>query len=415
MKKLVLLFALSLLIFNSCNKDDSGTPSETQPDKVILLTQQEVDDFGAMDYVNFDGDIWIGDDDSDTYHPNPSITNLNSLSSLKTVKRLYIVSNTNLTNLNGLSNLESVSIEFSLDNNTSLSNINALNNCLFEGSFAIKGNSALTNLNGIAQSTFNDIQLITINDNALLENINGITNLTSINGTNGFFGVLSINNNSSLIDIEGLSNLATVENLIEIKDNPLLTNFCGIQPLANSSSFSADYEVSGNAFNPTQQEIIDGFCFFKEFAGDITLWHQDDINNFGLNEYSQITGTLQLGNTSATNNPDVYDLTPLGSIYKVENFGIWRCNNLTNIDGLNINIITNSFGIAESGVENLNGLQNLKKVDGSNITIISNGNLSDFCGLTTLFTSSGFSGTYNVTGNSYNPTQQNIIDGNCSE
>ena len=60
---------------------------------------------------------------------------------------------------------------------------------------------------------------------------------------------------------------------------------------------------------------------------------------------------------------------------------------------------------------NLDGLIN---VAGANsIRITSNATLKDFCGLTKLINGGGLTGNFSVSSNGYNPTMQDIMDGNC--
>lgn len=85
-----------------------------------------------------------------------------------------------------------------------------------------------------------------------------------------------------------------------------------------------------------------------------------------------------------------------------------KLSNLEQIEG-KLEIINNS----STTLTNLNAFQKLKKVAG-NITITGNTSLSDFCGLKNLFSNGGVApGTYTVSGNSSNPTKQDIID-NCN-
>ncbi len=80
--------------------------------------------------------------------------------------------------------------------------------------------------------------LVNIDGNEFLELLNGLENLTSCN-TNIYIGV-DHNSNAS--------------------PNPNLTDFCGIQNLLSSGNFQGNLLISNNAYNPTVQEIIDGYC-----------------------------------------------------------------------------------------------------------------------------------------------------------
>jgi len=73
--------------------------------------------------------------------------------------------------------------------------------------------------------------------------------------------------------------------------------------------------------------------------------------------------------------------------------------------GLNIIIII---------VSNLDGLSNLTSVESPWIDIIGNTFLSNFCGLNELIINGGYNGNLTTYDNAYNPSKQDIIDGNCS-
>jgi hypothetical protein len=63
---------------------------------------------------------------------------------------------------------------------------------------------------------------------------------------------------------------------------------------------------------------------------------------------------------------------------------------------------------------NLNGLENLSQV-GRNLIIENNLELVNLCGITNLVSQDGILEDYIVFDNAYNPSQQDILDGNCSQ
>jgi hypothetical protein len=101
--------------------------------------------------------------------------------------------------------------------------------------------------------------ILDITENGALININGLSNLTSIGSSpNPLIPSLSIGNNQSLTNLDGLSKLATVGRDLRIIGNQLLVRFCGLYLLISSNGLTGAYAVSGNASNPTEQQIIDG-------------------------------------------------------------------------------------------------------------------------------------------------------------
>ncbi|MDX1784272.1 MAG: hypothetical protein R3361_08945, partial [Aequorivita vladivostokensis] len=76
------------------------------------------------------------------------------------------------------------------------------------------------------------------------------------------------------------------------------------------------------------------------------------------------------------------------------------------------NIISRVLIEKNENIQNLNGLENLQEV-GYEMVVMQNINLSDFCAITNLCVSGNIDNFYTET-NAYNPTKQDIIDGNCS-
>ena len=70
--------------------------------------------------------------------------------------------------------------------------------------------------------------------------------------------------------------------------------------------------------------------------------------------------------------------------------------------------------MSNSSLVDLDGLSQLENVI-SDIQIVDNVNLSDFCGLNNLLINGSFSGNYFTNENAYNPTYQDMLDGNCSQ
>jgi len=116
------------------------------------------------------------------------------------------------------------------------------------------------------------------------------------------------------------------------------------------------------------------------YNDDITLTTQEEVIEFGANNYTKINGSMYI-------NGSVSDLSPLESIVIVNNaFEIKNTTNLINLDGLNNlritgNVFPNGFRIMNnSGLESLFGLNNLEKTRGD-AYIVNNDNLTNLEGL----------------------------------
>lgn len=261
-------------------------------------------------------------------------------------------------------------------------------------------NTSITNLDALTNLT--SIGDLLIQRNNSLVNLNGLSNLTNINAD--ILGRLVIENNPLITNLNGLNNLQNISGYFNILNNQELSNLCGLTTLFANQNFGSDgtfNTIENNAYNPTQQDILDGSCYFNEFNGSIQLKTQQEVDDFGNQGYTHITGDLhigdlanQQGNTSITNLNILNTIVSInGAFYIYENFS------LVNLEGLNNLMIVNGIS------------QNPYLGDGFNVL---NNGLTDFCALQTLM-NNDIDVIFSANANTYNPTKQDIIDGNCSQ
>jgi len=243
-------------------------------DSIVLFTQEEVNDFGANNYTHITGSLLIGKIDNS----QSSINDLTPLHALKSIgQHFIIIDNPLLSNLAGLENLEFIGEYFSISDNqslttiASLSKLTSINGYLsidyndqlinlsgleninaISGNLHIIGNNNLIEINNLSNlaSVGNDIS---INDNKLLQNFS-LPNLTNIPGK------LMLLNNFAITNLDGLSNLSSIDGDLTIQLNYLLENFCGLSNVFIGGYFNGTFIVWGNAYDPTQQDLIDGNC-----------------------------------------------------------------------------------------------------------------------------------------------------------
>ena len=148
------------------------------------------------------------------------------------------------------------------------------------------------------------------------------------------------------------------------------------------------------------------------FQGYACLENQQDVDDFGANGYTLIDGTLFIGCENNVIN-DINNLDALSSIKTIRNLQIYDSPLLDDINGLsNLSKVNCSVSIRGNNLlTKLDVFSNITEI-GCDLLIINNDNLTDFCGITTLV-SNGVT-EYGVYGNAFNPTEQDIIDGNCS-
>uniref|UniRef100_UPI003A8F7F1C hypothetical protein n=1 Tax=Gelidibacter japonicus TaxID=1962232 RepID=UPI003A8F7F1C len=200
------------------------------------------------------------------------------------------------------------------------------------------------------------------------------------------------------------------------------------------------------------------------YVGDVFLSNQQEVDDFGANNYSVIIGNLLIGayNVDLDFSSLIYlteiqgelafdckfcsSLQGFNNLTSLNSLTLRRFENLPNFEGLNgltnvegnvliggdfFNKNLNLYSL--DGLENLttvggyvhvqgndqlqdlDGFSGLQNVEGEYLRVRANFNLTDLCGLTNIVVSGGIAGYYSVYENLYNPTEQDIIDGNCSQ
>lgn len=280
--------------------------------------------------------------------------------------------------------------------------------------FGNQGYSKITGKLQIGPSNFNDTS-------KSINNLNSLQNLTTIGGD------LAIHT-TFLTNLEGLHNISSIGGFLSVASNNNLTNLSGLNSLTSIGRFFS------LTFNRSLINL-EGLNNLSSISEGIEIYLNENLINFsGLNNLTSIGGNSRIDrNASLTNLNDLSSLSTInGDIYISENF------NLENIDGLtSLSTINGNLTISYSGLDNLNGLTNLTTINGDltisnnqvltqldglsnlstlngNLTIDGNINLNDFCGIQLLI-NNGFSQPYTVSSNKYNPTKQDVINGNCSQ
>lgn len=306
--------------------------------------------------------------------------------------------------------------------------------------FELDGQAALVNIEGnlIIQSDGSD----NIFDLTVLQNLTLIT------------GNLQIIGNPILSNLSHLSSLTTVEGgEITIQDNRNLVNFCGLGGLTGSITES----ISNNGFNPSLANILAGNCKTQDlvyegfprfntqaevdalpdgithFPGELVIGLDASTNDItDLSKFSRlrrIEGRLIIQRT-----PQITDLTGFTALEFVGNtpsdeLVIRQMDGLLSLDGLQALIqVGRRVGIRENpNLRSLEGLNNLRQIGENNIAIgvcggtAASGNplITDYCALETLIETIGIpalelGGSCINSFSTFNPSFQDILNGNCS-
>jgi len=466
MKKIYILIMIVCFVLTP----DKLEAQNTFEGNVTLTTQVEVDAFVSENYDQINGFLII--------NGGSNITDLSGLSSLTVIaSELLFENNFNITNLDFFSNLISFS-SLRINNNPILSNVSGLSNISGVQSIEIKNNGALINVNGILASPIlitGNIEIqnnpslsslsglssiegvvsgnVKIVNNDALINLNGLQNISQINGSfwiNGHSNLVTINdlqiasigsqlsvqhnpalgsliglgsltnigfyfvvvNNDSIENLEGLENLQSIGQQFIIQDNQNLVSLAGLNSL---SHISLNLYIHGNA-NLTS---LNGFQNLTYIGQNVIITANDSLNSLvGLNNINSTVFLYIQNNYSLPNLNGLQGLTNIGVL------NIQGNENLEDINGL-INVTEMSAGSLQpsqrdiiiknnNSLTNLDGLSSMLFTTGNLIEVKENTSLVSFCGFLTMFNNNGFTGTFDVSGNSYNPTIQNIIDGSCT-
>lgn len=244
---------------------------------LILKSQNEIDEFGALSYTRINGHLSIGEfqvqsdissltslgDLSEIegvlrIEGNHDFENLSGLQNLRRLGALYI-RDTKISNLDELINLTELSGEIGdgnwvsfIGNNINLKNIDGLKNIeRIAGWLDINYNPSLENINGLSSLKFTPNLTLNKNDK--------ITNLDALENLNSSLNILEVESNQSLEDIEGLKNVASIGFRLRFDDNPVLKDFCALSSLASNED-DFQFIISNNLHNPTREDIKNGDC-----------------------------------------------------------------------------------------------------------------------------------------------------------
>lgn len=351
--------------------------ANTYTGDVTLRTQTDINNFGSNNYCTIDGVLFVG---STPPGSTDYISDLSPLNGIQKVGSLTVAVNPELSSLSGLESIQEINKALSIVQNEKLIDLielsgvaTPLHELIIDRNDKIKNLGGLSNIPSMKALNGNS-PFLYVSDNPELENIDELTNLdfpnrgiitihmnpliTNLNGLSGIsasMDALLIWSNDNLNNLSGISNLQTAQEGISLIDNPSLQSLDGLQNVTGTGSY---FELFGN-----------------------------DLNNLSpLNNLTSVGGELYIRSEQS--------LTDLSGLENLSSVGRLRIQNmiyLTNLDALN----------------NLTSIQ-------SDLEIITCDSLTDFCGLQNLIDQNGIGGQFIVYGNGYNPTLQNLIDGNCS-
>lgn len=188
------------------------------------------------------------------------------------------VANLTSTELAPLQTLQSIQGNFTINSSNNVSNLQFIRDLLYvSGDFVISTTNNLSVLDFVdfgsditdlivqqvvcpdAENSM--IETDAVIDNLIIDNNQSLTDMSGLQGVKRISGNLTITNNASLTNLDGFSNLEFVEGgTVTIMNNPNLTDFCGLNKLLATGTFTGTLVISGNSYNPTLQNFVDGDC-----------------------------------------------------------------------------------------------------------------------------------------------------------
>lgn len=257
---------------------------------------------------------------------------------------------------------------------------------------------------------------------------------------------LLISNADNLVSMDGLENVVEVGESVQFVNNDALTDitaledlnapyaviFIGNDALKSISGFSQTTHVSGLIMltGNLNLEVISGFQNLESTGYNLQI-----EDNPSLVDISGLSKLKSVGNELWLNNNDMLvDITPLNTIETINNIVINGNASLTeistfnNISSCTIEISGNSSLASIQGFESLTDVGALRINNNLSLTTVTafgtvtsldsfieiqyNQLFDDFCAFSGLITND-FTGGFSTWANAYNPTIQDMIDGNC--
>ncbi|WP_348714343.1 hypothetical protein [Tenacibaculum sp. 190130A14a] len=254
---------------------------------------------------------------------------------------------------------------------------------IHDGNVYLKNQHELNTFAKKGYTIINGTLVIGVLSDCDITSLKGLESLTQINGGLNIQGTINLNS------LEGLNNIRSTQ-FLSIMDADKITH---IDELKNIKSIVDDNEKDG-------------------LWVSLIVSNDNLVNIDGLSNLENYKGVLEILNNKSLLNVD--GLKNINS-FSARSISIIRNESLKNIDGLSVvNSLSNLLDISENNsLENLNGLNNLSSVKNT-CFIRNNRNLKNLCAIENL-AGNGEDFDLYIDYNAYNPTRQDIIDGNCSQ
>lgn len=220
--------------------------------------------------------------------------------------------------------------------------------------------------------------------------------------------ITSLNLLSSLEEVEGDVRIVLFTTGPEISPGPAIPGLNNLKVITQNLLIKgADPSKMLNNLNTINSDLVIEWMpeteerIFENLStlNNLNIEYSKEIN--GFDSITTVSGGLDINNCFLTN------LNSFSGLERINGNLIVNNNNIKQYNG-------NSFDIVD-GLRNLDGFSSLTFVEGDLEILRHSSYLTDFCGIRNLLSNNGLMGSYIVENNDFNPTFQNIIEGNCSQ
>jgi len=259
---------------------------------------------------------------------------------------------------------------------TSLVGLNSLTRV--GGVLLIQENNILENLNGL--NNISIVQNLNIKDNETLKSLNGLNSLSVISQS------FRLENNNSLVNLEGLDNLFITNSSFLIFSNDSLINLNGLLKSELSFNNAVISILSNNSL-----ESLDGLNNLTE-VGSLFFIDNASLNSLSaLENLTEIVFDLKVeGNSQLKTLDGLNNLTTIGGSLRLYDTQLENVEALNGVTSLSILRPNSELSIQNNAfIKNLKGLENVTALN--RINAVNNNNLESFEGLENVTTIASFS------------------------
>ncbi len=321
---------------------------------------------GNDSLLNLDGFAGIKNIDYFYLMQNISLVNIDGMNALQSVdSEVYMTGNTGLKNLDGFSNVSSLEV-FSLTGHTSLENacgilgiitsdiadfIGVSNNTpntssieaiiddctdckVYEGDYLIESQADI--------DTFDYCEItghLTID-----EAVSGdITDVSPLHHLQVLDGGLYIKNNTAITHLDGLSQLTVINGSLQLLRNSSLTDISGLQNIQ---------QITGNILMQSNNRIesLSAFNALTILDGNLNInWSSGLTDLDGFVQLSRIGGSVEIkGNANMINITGLNNVTAIQGSLKIIANGFHNLNGLINLEQASSTLVQNNASLSNA-------------------------------------------------------------------